>query len=302
MLRFHRLCRTTASALAWCFISSTFTVVLAAPPTSTQAVGGPAGNTFSYQCPSGQFLVGFRAKAGQVVDRIGPVCAAWDPVRRATLASHDIRAEFGGPGGEWTRFGCPPNSAISGWLVEDSRGENPLVVGNIAEEECRSLEPPFNQIVVRRQFIGHTQDATGGITGTFKGEHFKTGPIWARCPVGQLANGIWGRAGQFVNAVGLFCATPVTAAPQPADAPPAAQTEHRGPMGARSPLATAKDDVDIYSDQPDRNPRAAVVAIMRKGESHRVSQQIGGWTALVYATGPTREGWVATDHLTIKRP
>ena len=294
--RFHgALAGLLAACLACCIPHD----VSAAPATATQAIGGPAGTQFHYQCPSGEFLVGITAKAGQWVDRVGAVCAPWDPVRRATVGYHDAREQFGGTGGQWTRFGCPPNSAISGLLVQASRGENPLVVGNIAQEECRLLEPPFTQVVANNQFIGHTQEAPG----FFSSAPFLARPGWLRCQPGQLANGIWGRAGQYVNAVGLFCATPVetpvaTASPAAAAPPPT----HRGPLGPRSALAIANDDVDVYDDQPDRNRKAKVVAVMRKGQSHRLVEQIGGWSDLANAAGPQQNGWVATDHLTIKQP
>jgi hypothetical protein len=266
-------------------------VAFSEPPTVTQAVGGNGGTPFRFQCPSGEFLIGIRAKAGQWIDRIGGVCAAWDPVRRVTLPPHDMRDEFGGAGGEWTRFGCPPNTALSGWLIEDSRGEDPHVVGNIAQEECRSLVPPFGTVAAQNHFIGHTQLPDGG---PFPG-HFKAAPLWARCKPGQLANGLYGGSGVYLDRVGLFCATPVVAqaAPPPVAAPP----QHRGPMGKRHfTVATAKDDVDVY-DQPDGDV-GKVIGVMRQGEAHKVVVPSGGWSELADVPAPGRQGWVANDHLT----
>lgn len=243
----------------------------------SQTIGGDGGNPFEFRCPAGSYLVGVRSRAGYVVDHIGAVCGAWDPVTRVAGAGRDMRTEFGGTGGQWTRFGCPPGAALSGWRAGNSYADDPTVLGFLEAPKCRSLADPAQAVPTQDRLIGRHQARSG-----FPAHFVIVGDYV--CPPGEVGVGIFGGAGQFVDRIGLVCDVPAKAA---APAPPA-QT-----------IATARNDVDIY-DQPDGDV-GKVIGVMRQGERHPVVTPSSGWSELADVPAPGRRGWVANDHLTFSR-
>jgi hypothetical protein len=123
---------------------------------------------------------------------------------------------------------------------------------------------------------------------------------WVNCPPGQLTNGLQGGSGVYLDRVGLLCATPQ--APQLIKPPPFPAATHPpvGPPPAHHLFGTTKDDVDVYNHQPDSDPDARTIAILRQGQTRQVIQQIGGWSLLFGAGGGGADGWVASDHLAFK--
>lgn len=166
-----------------------------ADPLPTSLAGGDGGTPFHVLCPAGNVLIGIRAKAGSWLDRVGPVCASWNPETRTRGPYRDMTTEFGGAGGQWTRFGCPPDSAIAGMQVQVTRGKTPLVVGNIDGQQCRSLVPPYKEVTTQARQIGGAQRLAGL-------------PDRLQCASGQVAVGLTGASGSYVDRIGLVCDAP----------------------------------------------------------------------------------------------
>ena len=115
-----------------------------------------------------------------------------------------MRAEFGGPGGLWTRFGCPAGSALAGWTIEQSYGDSPTVVGSLRAPQCRSLAKPARAVTTEDHLIGHRQGRSA-----FPARFSAAADI--TCPGGQVGVGIFGGAGSYVDRIGLMCAAPAKA-------------------------------------------------------------------------------------------
>jgi len=124
----------------------------------TITIGGAGGTPFNAECPPGQFLVGLFGFMGQIVDGIGLICAPWLALhsadRPATTGQPQDGKYFGGRGANSARLLCPAGSALSSWLIADSHGDSPRVVGSIEDEECRSLAPPTTWLLPGRPFSG----------------------------------------------------------------------------------------------------------------------------------------------------
>jgi hypothetical protein len=299
---FHRLHGAFANMLAIC-LALCLPFSGAQAESQTEVVGGNGGTAFSHTCPAGQFLVGIYGWTGQIVDGIGLTCASWNALHTATsgptTGSPQRGPYFGGRGGNYGNFQCPAGSAISGWLIEGSYGDSPYVVGNIDKQECRSLAPPHGVLAAKNVFFGGDQRSFTAYP--FTRSPFNSVPVPVRCPPGELANGLYGGSGVYLDRVGLLCAVPQ--APQlikPPPFPAAATHPPVAPPPAHHLFGTAKDDVDVYNHQPDSETNARTIAIMRQGQTRQVIQQIGGWSLLFGAGGGGADGWVASDHLAFK--
>jgi hypothetical protein len=184
--------RTPLFALSLVLAMSWSTMTAA---TDTPVRGGPGGTPFRFTCDKGAYLVGMRARMGDWVDQLRPVCAPWLPERRRFGATSVGIAIGDSKGGNRDIPGtCFPGFAIS-------RLDGTLVVGNHAESKfvgglsvhCQTAEPP-----VARHALDFGYALSFGATST---------PTFdLDCPSGELAVGLHGRSGLFVDALGLVCA------------------------------------------------------------------------------------------------
>lgn len=174
--------------------------------------GGRGGTYFSRPCPSGSYLVGLAGRTGQWVDQIAPVCAPW------LRGSQTFGAQSVGPtagtsgGGKVVNVGdatCRRESAnrfaVSSLVIQLLRSSNRLVqyVGALCTSltPSASLEsPPFFEFGLRPAVEPRDEPLHGPIdTGDLETSRRQS------CPAGEVAVGIHGRAGQFVDAIGLLC-------------------------------------------------------------------------------------------------
>lgn len=172
--------------------------------------GGRGGEYFHDACPAGSYLVGLEGRNGAWIDQIAPICAPW---------RWDLHA-FGPPltgtlhgtsgGGVFNKRICSPDKAITQWYLFPTVGNGsrePKFVETI-EGRCDRVEPPF---LSKKKL----ESLPFGCSAPFSCMRGLPRDTWTEaCPQGELAVGIHGRAGLFLDAIGLICAPrPVPLAP-----------------------------------------------------------------------------------------
>jgi hypothetical protein len=160
--------------------------------TVTDAVGGTGGGPFRLSCPSGMVMVGINARHGAWVDALAPICAIW--VRRnRTLGEIEEQPGTGGTGGGRGSMRCEgPRGAVVGLWVWPVARDNRRLVGRIVLE-CGDYERPQQR----------ANKLPGGPDGI--GESFDRERIELRCGSREVAVGLYGRSGAFIDRVGLLC-------------------------------------------------------------------------------------------------
>ncbi|MCP5265175.1 MAG: hypothetical protein H6934_03655 [Burkholderiaceae bacterium] len=247
--------------------------------------GGSGGALFRSMC-TGAYVVGISLRSGGWVDAIGLKCGTFVASEGRFKRPPWNTPYHGGSGGSPQVGICPGERYVSAIRVDFTReGTKPKFL-DFVEMTCSPIS--VGDPVKLCLHTGHgcwsrhpTQNPAVFI------ESRRTRP----CPPGQAAIGIHGRAGKFVDAIGLICGPrPVKATA----AAPAAKPVFKG-FGKRPHTASAKNDVDVY-DGPGGNYR--VIGIMRKGQNAAILQfHQDGWCKL-RAVAAGRDGWVARDHLT----
>lgn len=159
--------------------------------TVTGAVGGRGGGPFTLACPSGMAMVGVRGRYGAWVDAIAPICAIWVAGGR-TLGSIDEQPGTGGGGGGpgWMR--CEGRRGVAvGLLVWQAANED-RSVGRVLLE-CGQYDDP------RRR----ANNLPGGALAF--GESIGGPRVELRCGPDEVAVGLYGRSGAFIDRLGLLC-------------------------------------------------------------------------------------------------
>jgi hypothetical protein len=186
-------------------------------------IGGQGGGQFIGRCFVGTLLAGFELRAGDDVDAIRPVCVAAYGPRETSLLSltsgsgleqvgdgyGNVKLVFGwygGTGGSIKRVLCPTEQPIVTGMEVRAEGVDTVVVNNIhlfcglaatnqnpSEFPSAVFDAPAYS--PSRGFLGHGDSAhTAGGT--------------QRCPTGQVAVGVHGRSGIWLDAIGLICGEP----------------------------------------------------------------------------------------------
>lgn len=163
-------------------------VVLA--DSNDSAEGGNGGVPFKYTCGAAAVLRGFGARTGSWFDAITPICAAaWGNDKGAVVRRPE--PWFGGPGGGKTEILCPSGSNIvsmrvsSGMLTSHIRGVTQLLLA------CGNAGPSGKSMV-----------AAGPLGGPDKPKLHRTELL---CAPGQVALGVIGRSGKWLDQIGLIC-------------------------------------------------------------------------------------------------
>jgi hypothetical protein len=174
-------------------------------------IGGGGGSPFADMCPNGAFLTGFALHTGDDVDAIQQLCLGTDGRRNFETQWH------GGNGGGPTLLLCPAQTPAVVALYVGAEGQDTVIVNNIhlycgfANNGQRLISYP--DVV----FDGPPFHHSG----------FVAAPIKKRedCPVGQIALGVTGSSGVWLDAVGIICGPPPVPA-RPAIPP----SDPRNPM------------------------------------------------------------------------
>jgi hypothetical protein len=181
-------------------------------------IGGGGGNPFDGGCPPDQNLGGFELRTGDYIDAIRPVCVI-------SLGPKEIRVApvqppfFGGPGGGSRRLVCPPGSPIVIGLSVVASGKTTITVAALdlkCGQAVLGAQPPYEGPSVF--YHGPFSDLLATYPSPEDVPKFRTGS--QSCPTGQVAIGVHGTSGKWLDAMGLICGAPRMTAPAVGGVPP----------------------------------------------------------------------------------
>jgi hypothetical protein len=151
--------------------------------TEFEPAGGPGGTPFRELCPTGQYLVGARWRSGSWLDQISITCAAVDTNGATGPKSHG--STFGGGGGNPDERSCDPNQVITSASILKNSERYPFV--QEIDLACKSTTSTL--------YFGF---AVGRVATIFPDHN-------QHCADGQAVIGVHGRAGQYLDAIGVIC-------------------------------------------------------------------------------------------------
>ena len=191
---------------------------------SLKDIGGRGGSNFNDPCPAQQNLTGFELRVGEWVDAIRPVCVLSlgpseisPPVLTSGsgLIQHQVSLPFGGtvnvpevapgwhggPGGGIERLMCPARNPIVRAMFVQSQGDSTDKVWevDIYCGQAAAKQPPD----VLAAWVAQTPSV--GFAGDRKPDDLIHWWDRQECPDGQVAVGVHGRSGKWLDAVGLIC-------------------------------------------------------------------------------------------------
>ena len=169
-------------------------------------IGGPGGGAFSETCPSGAFLTGLALHAADDVDAVQMLCLGRDGSRKIDTPWH------GGPGGKLVVLLCPPETPAIIALDVAAEGQATVIVNNI-HIYCGLRGPnPSPSTHPSAVFDGPPYKRSGGPFAPPA-----SAPVHGHqaCQAGEIAVGLHGSSGVWLDAVGLFCSRPPQATPDP---------------------------------------------------------------------------------------
>ncbi|MBX3000053.1 MAG: hypothetical protein KF893_16145 [Caldilineaceae bacterium] len=161
---------------------------------ATTLIGRPGGSAYNLSCNPGEALVGIIGGAGNVIDRVGPLCVTTTPDYASWTADPVQRGSAGGSGGGGYIRTCPRDSYVTGFS-----GRAGGLVDRIQLECARTVSAG-----VLDSRNPTRLDGAGGNGGSLQPQQV--------CPSGLPANGIYGMAGGLVDQFGLTCTTQLPAA------------------------------------------------------------------------------------------
>ncbi|MCP5265174.1 MAG: hypothetical protein H6934_03650 [Burkholderiaceae bacterium] len=251
--------------------------------------GGPGGGYFRSLC-SGDYVVGLYLRSGAWVDAVGLKCGSFIPSEGRFRQPPWNKPYHGGGGGSPQVGICPGERYLSAIRVDFTREGAKAKFLDFIEMTCSAVTVGDTMTLCLQTGNGcwhhHPNPPPGPMAS------FMTNWGTQRCPPGQAAIGIHGRAGKFVDAIGLICGPRPVKTQAPAATAPKSKPR---PLGKVLFTTAAKNDVDVY-DGP--GGRFHVIGMMRKGVRATILQfHQDGWCKL-RAVAAGRDGWVARDHLT----
>ncbi len=178
-------------------------------------IGGPGGGQFEAHCPANQFLAGFELRAADDVDAIRPLCVnAYGP--RETSAASDSDWH-GGTGGASTYLVCPRDTPIVTAMDVAAEGMDTVVVNDIRlfcglAVDMRGRDSPLIPTVPPMVSFNAPRISPSRIDLYFyvaTGDEAQKTNGSQSCSDGQVAVGLHGRSGIWLDAIGLICGAPL---------------------------------------------------------------------------------------------
>ncbi len=203
--------------------------------------GGKGGTDFRAECAPGSYLIGLEGRNGAWVDQLAPVCAPWRWDLRAFGPMVTGSLKGTSTGGVFNKLTCAPDQAITGWYLFPAIGPNrkePTYI-SVIHARCDRVEPPL----LSRRKMKYLSFGCAGSLDCLRGLPRETWEEW--CPPGELAVGIYGRAGLFVDAIGLICGDrPIALAPPASTVNPLAKAPPPPPAVGMNPAVKAPVPTD----------------------------------------------------------
>ena len=212
-----------------CVIAAVYlAAALPAAATDTRSYGGNGGGQFRTVCGRGAFLVGIAGRNGSWVDAIRPICADWDPATKSRGTPVEGPMS-GGSGGGAASLMCPQGTAIKGVEVVaiDNGGQ---VLVRYVQPRCLviSQEPSGAYLPTHAYVLGGGGPGDGSRTDSFD------------CPKGEMANGVHGRSGAYLDRVGLTCAPVPFVLGRPVTVPSIGKVDSLPAQGGASAASAAR--------------------------------------------------------------
>ncbi len=238
-----RLSRLAEVALV-CFAAM---LSFASAATEFTPSGSSGGNAFRDDCPAGQFVVGARYRSGAWLDQFAILCA---PVDAAGMTGAPTPGTpFGGGGGGPGEKVCNPGYIVTGALILLHPG-NQFV--HMMDLNCRSTVSTARYSLTN---VGSPSSLFGDV-GQF-------------CPEGEAVTGIKGRAGLYLDAIGMICGPIAQAAPaRPEPRPEACLRLKEDPVPAQW-----KDMLDAHNA---RRAQHCVAPLIWSNELAAAAQEYAG--------------------------
>ena len=264
----RHLARTTRRPTFLPALALATVLALPAPPALAQSylpkIGGSGGSSFDARCPAGQYLTGMDLFAADDVDAVRPICITSSPTGNIGYSpSNDSFAWHGGRGGAPTNVMCPPRSPVVLGVAIESEGVDTTIVNSIALY-CGTLANESQTVAnyPSAMFEGPRYQASKGFLGILiDGNSGNPRLGQTNCPSGQVAIGIHGRSGTWVDAIGLVCD-----APQGLSKP----VPYIGRIGTGTPSGPAMSLCERAADARTRNsPVAARLEAMCRQQPAR---------------------------------
>ena len=186
--------------------------LLASGPAASQELvrlpifGGYGGNNFEYICGPGRGLVGVRGYTGVWIDNVQAVCAKFedngfaDPQREGPVFGGDRPTTNYSTCFNITSADYLSSVGVAGLEVDVNKHKRFLgyIRPVCADLTTRSLLPGPMKAMRGTGLLASEPSNTSGSELLIKPER-------QECPAGMVAVGIRGRAGQFLDALGLVC-------------------------------------------------------------------------------------------------
>ena len=189
------------------------------------AFGGNGGGQYISPCPPGQNLTGFQMRVGDDIDAIRPACAI--SLGPNVINGQPVNINWaGGPGGSIRWLLCPASTPIVIGIDVQGEGVRTYTVNNIhlfcgLAVATAQASPSLPSAIFDAPQIPRNP----GVVGYQRED----------CPPGQVAIGVHGRSGEWLDSVGLICG-PARVTPVPASNP-VQPLGNKGPVKALGRVA-----------------------------------------------------------------
>ena len=177
-------------------------------------IGGAGGGQYVTPCPAGQNLGGFQLRTGDDVDAMRPACVI--SVGPAEISAPPVSTPWtGGSGGGERWVVCPAVTPIVIGMEVSWEGVDTVTVNSIHLYCGRAVTtaqamPAYPAAV----FDGPRYVPSSGWGGIgIDGDDARRGGDQQSCPAGQVAIGVHGKSGIWLDSMGLICGAPRVSAP-----------------------------------------------------------------------------------------
>ncbi|MEP6633165.1 MAG: tachylectin-related carbohydrate-binding protein [Luteimonas sp.] len=160
-------------------------------------MGGTGGSSFETHCPANQLLTGFELRTADDVDGIRPLCVTAQGLRDVGAPAAETNWN-GGTGAGTAKVVCPTYQPIVIGMSVTSEGAETIVVNSI-NLYCGIAAETQNDSATPLAFFSAPM-----YSGGFGQRYSET----QHCSAAQVAVGVVGRSGIWLDAIGLICGDP----------------------------------------------------------------------------------------------
>ena len=172
-------------------------------------IGGPGGGQFTDICATDTNLAGVELRTADDVDAIRPICVqAYSGATNIGPLLHSQRWH-GGDGGRVRQLMCPAKTPIVSGIAIATEGVDKIIVNSVSlyctTNRAQQAPNPYPSAVFEGPAYVPSESAF--VVG-INGDPAYQGGGREDCPSGQVAVGLHGRSGKWLDAVGLACDFP----------------------------------------------------------------------------------------------